>query len=114
MKFDQESSKLKRQCALRPTTNAPPPSPAIQKAMHLFITVFNIYFGNVSSFLYIFFSQHTFLFLFHCLLAVLSVTGCAAVLYLNYLFEVLQVLVHLVSQFFLSCRAVVNILLFRT
>lgn len=75
--------------------------------MHLFISVFNIYFGNVLSFLY--FSQHSFCFT----VFLLCCQSLAAILYLNYLFVTFRYLFIWCHNF---CHTVlfVNILLFRT
>lgn len=79
-------------CALRSIANVPL---AIRKAMHLFISVFNIYFDMV--FVLFIFSVFCFTVFPVCC------HSLAAVLYLNYLFEVFQELVHLVSQLLSYC-----------
>lgn len=73
------------------------------KAMHLFITVFNIYFYFFAIFVSSLFSIHFYFRSAHfsfvsTVFFCCCQSGFAAVLYLNYLFEVLQVLVHLVSR----------------
>lgn len=93
--------------ALRPTTNVPPRH---RKKQCIYLYLYLIFILIMSRPFFLYFSQHSLCF------TVFSVCcqSLAAVLYLIYLFEVFQVLVHSVSHFFLSYCTVVNILLFRT